>query len=382
MVYLTVRQSPAYHQISLEELLFPTEHTKKPYVNYNVTNTKTYELANASEKMLSSIDVSTLILKLCQFNSMTSELRKTKRSDHYTFYQIPKRSGGLRTISVPDPELMNALRILKTILETDFNALYHTCAFAYVPKRSIVSALQRHQNNNSHWFLKLDIHDFFGSITLDFAMQQLAMIFPFSEVCKNTTGAAALREAIELAFLNDGLPQGTPLSPLLTNLLMIPIDYKLSKTFREYENTNLVYTRYADDFLISSYSNFKWTEIQAMVIQVFKEFSVPFHLNKQKTRYGSNTGSGANWNLGLMLNADNEITIGRQRKRVFRSAITAYSRDKSKGVDWSLEDVQHILGEYSFFRMVEGRRADEVVASVAQKVGFDPIKQMRKDISC
>lgn len=232
MVYLTVKQSPAYHQISLEELMFPTENMKKPYVNYNVSNTKTYELKSVSQKTMDRVNVNALILRLCEFNARTKSLREVNRRDLYTFYKIPKRSGGLRTISVPEPNLMEALRELKLILELDFGALYHTCAFAYVKQRSVVSALQRHQSNESHWFAKFDLHDFFGSTTLDFVMQQLEMVFPFSEVCKNRIGKAALREAIELGFLDGGLPQGTPLSPTLTNIMMIPIDYKLAKALR------------------------------------------------------------------------------------------------------------------------------------------------------
>lgn len=380
MVYLTVPQAPAYHQISLEELLFPNENTRKPYVNYNVANTKTYELEEASDKALSHVDIDNLILILCQFNAATAHFREVDRSTLYRFYKIPKRSGGLRTISEPEPQLMEALRTLKTILEVNFGALYHTSAFAYVKKRSIVSALQRHQQNTSHWFAKFDIHDFFGSTTLEFVMSQLSMIFPFSEVCKNPVGYAALRDAIELGFLNGGLPQGTPLSPTLTNIMMIPVDFCINKALRAYEGVDFVYTRYADDFLVSSYTKFALKDVQRIIVDVLKQFNAPFALNTDKTRFGSNTGSGANWNLGLMLNAQNEITIGRSRKKNFKSSLTAYSRDKIDGRTWNLEDIQHVLGEYSFFRMVEKQNAESVVANIGERFGFDPIKSMRADL--
>lgn len=380
MVYLTVRQSPAYHQISLDELLFPTETTKKPYVNYNIGNTKTFELTEISEEKLKRVDVNSLILRLCEFNAMTKPLRSKNREDLYTFYKIPKKSGGLRTISVPDPQLMDALRILKSILEVDFGALYHTCAFAYIKNRNAVSALQRHQNNESHWFAKFDLHDFFGSTTLDFVMQQLEMIFPFSEVCKNRTGKDALKEAIELGFLNGGLPQGTPLSPTLTNIMMIPIDFKLAKAFREYDGPNLIYTRYADDFIISAKRSFMWTKVQKIILDTLESFKAPFILNTKKTRYGSNTGSGANWNLGLMLNAQNDITVGSQRKKMFKASLINYSNDKKRGIQWSLEDMQHVIGQYSYFRMVEGKNIDNIVASVEKKTGFNAIERMRADI--
>lgn len=381
MVYLTVRQSPAYHQISLEELLFPDENTKQPYVNYNIGNTKTYELESVSQRVLDRIDVNALILRLCAFNASTKSLREVNRKELYTFFKIPKRSGGFRQISAPEPRLMEALRELKLILELDFGALYHTCAFAYIEKRNTVSALKRHQNNESHWFAKFDLHDFFGSTTLDFVMQQLEMIFPFSEVCKNQTGKAALREALELGFLDGGLPQGTPLSPTLTNIMMIPIDYKLAKAFREFDGPNLVYTRYADDFIISSKHNFMWSHVQKIIIDTLREFKAPFALNKEKTRYGSNTGAGANWNLGLMLNAQNQITIGHKKKKWFRMTLMNYARDRVQGVPWSLEDIQHVLGNYSYYTSVEGKSIDDIVKDVQVKTGINVIVKMREAVS-
>lgn len=380
MVYLTVPQSPAYHQISIEELLFPDETTKKPYVNYNISNTKTYELDRINNRTLTKVDVEKLIRTLRWFNKTTADLRKGDREKRYTFYQVPKRSGGLRTISCPEQALMDALRRLKRILEVDFGALYHTCAFAYIKNRSIVSALQRHQQNSSHWFAKFDLHDFFGSTTLDFVMHQLSMIFPFSEVCKRKNGYAALREAIELGFLNGGLPQGTPLSPTLTNIMMIPIDFKISKALRNYNDADFVYTRYADDFLVSSYTKFALKDVENIIIDVLKQFKAPFTLNAEKTRFGSNTGSGANWNLGLMLNAENEITIGQRRKKNFKSSLIAYSRDKVNGRTWPLEDIQHTLGEFSFFKMVERQNAEDMVNNIAKRFGINAIKSMRADL--
>lgn len=381
MVYLTMRQSPAYHQISLEELLFPDESTKQPYVNYNIGNTKTYELESVSQRVLDRVDVNALILRLCAFNASTKALREVERKSLYTFYKIPKRSGGLRKISAPEPRLMEALRELKFILETDFGALYHTCAFAYVEKRNTVAAIKRHQNNESHWFAKFDLHDFFGSTTLDFVMQQLEMIFPFSEVCRNQTGKAALREALELGFLDGGLPQGTPLSPTLTNIMMIPIDYRLAKAFRNFDGPSLIYTRYADDFIISSKKSFMWSHVQKIIVDTLKDFNAPFTLNKDKTRYGSNTGAGANWNLGLMLNAQNQITVGHKRKKMLKLSLVNYARDSAKSVQWSVEDIQHVLGQYSYYKMVEGSAIEDIVKDVQKKTGINVVEKMKESVS-
>lgn len=60
MVYITVRQSPVYHQITLEELLFQS-YSGPSIINDNTTNTKTYEFETASEHFTSRIDVMELV---------------------------------------------------------------------------------------------------------------------------------------------------------------------------------------------------------------------------------------------------------------------------------------------------------------------------------
>ena len=184
---------------------------------------------------------------LRDFNNTHAPLFEVERKSLYNSFKIPKQSGGLRPIDAPTKPLMEALRQLKAILEIQFRALYHTSAFAYVRGRCTVDSLKRHQQRESRWFVKLDFTNFFGSTTLDFVMSQLSMIFPFSEVMKSDEGKAQLTRAMSLCFLNGGLPQGTPISPLLTNLIMIPIDHQISNTLRDYNKQQFVYTRYADD---------------------------------------------------------------------------------------------------------------------------------------
>lgn len=247
MYYITVKQPPMYHQMTLEEFLFNTE-VQSQIVNPNMTNTRTYEVETVSDRFLETINVGRLITKLVQFNDSVESLREVPRHELYHTFHIPKKSGGLRKIDAPNAELMDALRRLKTIFEEDFHALYHTSAFAYVKNRSTLDAVKRHQANESKWFGKYDLSNFFGSTTLEYVMYMFSMVFPFSEVMKHEIGKNMLRDALELAFLDGVLPQGTPLSPLITNVMMIPVDYKLANTFREYNHQRFVYTRYADDF--------------------------------------------------------------------------------------------------------------------------------------
>lgn len=377
MVYITVMQSPIYHQMTLEEFLF--QNFQAPTIlNTNVSNTRTYAYETVSEHFTSRIDTDALIRKLVRFNEQTEALRAQERSTLYETFHIPKRSGGLRRIDAPKPELMNALRNLKTIFEEDFHALYHTSAFAYVKNRCTVDAVKRHQKNNSKWFGKLDLHDFFGSTTLDYVIKMFSMVFPFSEIVKFPNGEAELRKALDLAFLNGGLPQGTPLSPLITNVMMIPVDYKLANAFRDFDKQRFIYTRYADDFIISSKVDFDVHRVEKLVVDTLHEFGAPFTINESKTRYGSS--AGRNWNLGVMLNKDNEITVGHKKKRQFQSMLYNYITDKRKGISWPREDVQTMQGLHSYYRMVEPETIDAIVKYTNEKMETDVLRLIKDDL--
>lgn len=378
MTYITSRKSVQHRQMTLEELLFMTE-IPQCAINSDPTSTYTYVCENLSREIQARVDVDKTTAKLAEFNRKTQTLREhNPRSDLYYTFHIPKKSGGLRRIDAPNEELKQALRDLKDIFENDFGVLYHTSAFAYIKGRNTVKAVKRHQENKSRWFGKYDLHDFFGSTTPEFVMKMLSMVFPFSEIVQSPYGKAELEKALSLAFLNGGLPQGTPLSPTLTNIMMIPVDHTVSNTLRDFNKQKYVYTRYADDFLVSSQYNFNFREIEKLIIDTLKKFDAPFTINSAKTRYGSS--SGANWNLGVMLNKDNIITIGSKKKRQFQAMLNSYILDRRNNRPWNISDIRVLDGYRSYYKMIEGDTIDKIVEHIGKKYGVNVAEMIHEDL--
>lgn len=380
-VYFTVKSSPMYKQMSTEELLFD-DYVSSHLITQNISNTRTYKLENVNRKLQKICNVEELTSKLEKFNNNYREIGSLPRESLYHTFFIPKHSGGLRRIDAPNAELMDALRSLKTIFEEDFHVLYHTSAFAYIKKRSTIDAVKRHQQNESNWYGKFDLSNFFGSTSLEFVMKMFSMIFPFSEVVKTKRGKVALEQSLDLAFLNGGLPQGTPISPLITNVMMIPIDYKLSNTLKsfsgqqdteEQSHQRLIYTRYADDFLISSKYEFNIKAVEKFIVDTLAEFNAPFTLNSAKTRYGSR--AGRNWNLGIMVNKDNNLTVGHKKKKQFQAMLSSYIMDKLNGKEWCKNDVQVMEGYRNYYRMIEGTVIDNIVSHIANKFNVETVER-------
>lgn len=366
MPYITVPVSQKFHQISFDDILNGMNESVFERQMEDTHDTKTVFRNNTPQKLLDDTDFDGMIAALVRFNEKYINLINTEdKSTLYRSFKIPKRSGGLRQINAPLDDLMNALRELKYLFEKKLYASYHTAAFAYVKGRSTIDAVKRHQRNKSRWFLKLDFHDFFGSSKPEFIISQLETIFPFNEIVARPNGREALVKALSICYLNNCLPQGTPISPTLTNLFMIPIDHYIAKTAREM-TPHLVYTRYADDIILSSDLAFNWREVQDTIVDIVaNKFHAPFSLNTTKTRYGSS--AGRNWNLGVMLNSDNQITIGHSKKKVFKAMLFSFMNDEKNGNVWSLEDTQHLQGLISYYKMVEGATIETIIKSYSAK---------------
>lgn len=278
-------------------------------------------------------------------NPVQINFNKTLNDFNYTQFKIPKRSGGYRTIDAPNPKLKEEqYKFLKYFEHT--NSAVHNNAYAYVKGRECLNALQLHQKNGSRWFLKLDLKSFFPSCTADFVVHQLKQLFPLNNPEVFTP---EIEEWFRQVCFKEGvLPQGAPTSPKLCNLIMIPFDHAIVAQLHKIDH-NFIYTRYADDILISNKYDFNYTEIVKVLENIFKD--TPLTINKAKTRYGSN--AGRNWNLGLMTNKDNNITVGHRRKRQLKIALHNFMSDYTNNIPWELADLYHLQGELSYIKHIE-----------------------------
>lgn len=290
----------------------------------------------------------------------------------YYEFKIPKRSGGLRTINAPKTEFKEALSKVKDIFEQKLKCLAHNAAYAYTKQRSVMDALKIHQTNKSNWYLKVDLTDFFPSCTETFIYKQLKQLYPFYYF--KAPYNDLLKKIIKICCLHGGLPQGTPISPLLTNLVMVPYDYKISNALKRGIGEHWVYTRYADDILISSKSDFDWKKME----NILAENLTPFQIKHEKTRYGSRAGS--NWNLGLMLNKDNNITLGSNKKKLINAMLNNFIRDFKNNIFWSREDVYQLQGHLSYLKQIEPNYYNYIVQKYEAKYNIRDYRNLIKFI--
>ena len=362
MIYVTTRQKVEEKQITWMDIISGVSNVDLGTNGTPGTITHCYE--ELPERFKNSIYVDDMIDILEKFNETHKSLFEKDRKTLYRHFSVPKKTGGLRPIDAPCDELQNALNELRIILTEKFGVLYHTAAYAYITGRSTYQEVHKHQVNKSNWFLKTDFSGFFPSTTLEFTMKMLSMVFPLSEICKVERGYKALEKAISLAFLNGGLPQGTVVSPTLTNILSIPMDHRI---FNDLAHKHMVYTRYADDIHISCVQKFDKDKMVKYIESVLKEFGAPWKIKPEKTLFGTNKACSANWLLGLCLNKDNNITVGWRRKDAFKAATSNLMMDYKHGKSWNIDDIQYYRGNLSYYMSIEKDYFKKVIERLENK---------------
>lgn len=289
---------------------------------------------------------------------------------YYHHFKIPKHSGGWRDINAPNDDLKAYQKEVCMYFQNTLKMLEHDAAYAYTKNRSSVDALKVHQATGANWFFKADVSNFFPSHNEDYIVAQLKRIYPMNYILESTQAEMDLRTILKACLLNDELPQGSPLSPALTNILMVPIDYELRKALINKDDNFYTYTRYADDIQITSPHNFNFNEITQLINSTFELFDAPFKLKPEKTRYGSK--NGRNWNLGIMYNKNNELTLGHKRNQKLRAKIYQFfSDDLTEETKWSKMQVQQLMGEVAYAKMVEPDYINFVLNKYSTKFNKD-----------
>lgn len=378
MIYITTKQYRKPKQLTWEDVIADNvilSDFVNDTSNSTATITRRYEKLDLAVK--SKVDVNGMIKWLKKFNEDNEELFKADRNTLFRSFKIPKNSGGYRPIDEPLEPLMSQLYRLTTFLKESCGLLYHTAAFAYIEHRSIADCNMKHIKNKSNWYLKTDFTGFFPHSNLEFVMWMASMIFPLCLICEIEEGYIELRKALSLNYKADGtMPQGSPLSPFLTNIVMIPIDYTLFNYFAE---RKIVYTRYADDMILSAEAKFPWKDCVKHIEDVLKEFKAPYEIKDEKTRFGS--VKGQNWNLGLMCTCcgdEYRLTVGYRAKKYFKSALCSFILDTLHNKPWDLGDVQHLRGQLSYYHMIEPEYFDNIVATQNKKWNVNVDKMFKK----
>jgi len=158
---------------------------------------------------------------------------------------IPKPDGGVRTLGVPTVVDRLIQQALHQVLQPIFEPTFSASSFGFRQGKSAHDAVRQAQaqvQSGRHWVVDMDLEKFFDRVNHDVLMARVA------RKVRDKRALKLIRRFLEAGMMTEGLvqqrtqgtPQGGPLSPLLSNILLTDLDNHL-------EARGLAFCRYADD---------------------------------------------------------------------------------------------------------------------------------------
>ena len=162
--------------------------------------------------------------------------------------EIPKANGGVRKLGIPTVLDRVIQQAMVQVLSPIFEPYFSEYSYGFRPNRccqmAIIKALE-YFNDGYDWIVDIDLEKFFDNVPHD---RLLRMV---SDVVKDGNVVSLVNKFLKAGVMIQGnyedtvigTPQGGPLSPLLSNVMLNKLD-------KELEARNLHFTRYADDTII------------------------------------------------------------------------------------------------------------------------------------
>src|ERR1700747_2004349 len=159
--------------------------------------------------------------------------------------EIPKPDGGMRKLGVPTVLDRFIQQAVMPVLQSKWDRTFSRHSYGFRPGRSAhqgVEAAQEYIAAGYRWVVDLDLEKFFDRVNHDRLMAKLAGRISDKRMLKLVRAflQAGVMENGLVSAVDEGTPQGGPLSPLLSNIVLDELDQELGRR-------GLRYARYADD---------------------------------------------------------------------------------------------------------------------------------------
>jgi RNA-directed DNA polymerase len=266
---------------------------------------------------------------------------------------IPKPQGGERTLGIPtvlDRLIQQAIhQQLSAVWEPEFSE--HSYGFR--PGRSAhdaVRAAQAFITAGKRWVIDIDLKNFFDRVDHDKLMSRVAQKVRDKRLLRLI--GEYLRAPLQTPDgcqqkRTRGTPQGGPLSPLLANITLDPLD-------KELEQRGLSFVRYADDIAIFVSSARSAERVEASVI-AWIEKHLKVEVNRDKSGSGPSDQSGL---LGFRLYADGRIGVAPKTIARLKATVRELWEARQSVTSNQLRDQwqRYIRGWWQYFQLADWRR--------------------------
>src|SRR5690606_10528339 len=272
---------------------------------------------------------------------------------------IPKPSGGIRTLGVPTAVDRLIQQALHQVLQPLFEPTFSDGSVGFRPGRSAQQAVRRAQayiREGKRWVVDIDLEKFFDRVNHDVLMSRVARKVGDRRVLKlirRFLEAEMMQEGVTMAR-TEGTPQGGPLSPLLSNILLNDLDQEL-------ERRRLAFCRYADDCNIYVGSRVAGERVMSR-IRAFLEDVLHLRINTAKSAVAPP------WKrkfLGYTFTAQREsrLRIAKDSMQRLMARVRALLRaGRGRSLSRTIETLNPLLrGWITYFQLTQTQRMLELL---------------------
>jgi len=163
--------------------------------------------------------------------------------------EIPKPGGGTRSLSIPNVEDRVVQEAIRRAIEPLYEPTFHPSSHGFRPKRSCHSAIaeaSKYVADGYGWVVDIDLSKFFDRVHHQRLLARLQSKIDDRTLMRTLSRILRASTVLEDGMLersDEGVPQGGPLSPLLSNIVLDELDWELARRGHRF-------IRYADDVAV------------------------------------------------------------------------------------------------------------------------------------
>ncbi|MFC1807762.1 group II intron reverse transcriptase/maturase [Candidatus Omnitrophota bacterium] len=267
--------------------------------------------------------------------------------------EIPKPQGrGKRTLGIPTVLDRLIQQALHQILSPIFDSGFSEYSYGFRPRRNAHMAIKQSQAyvaNGKRWVVDIDLEKFFDRVNHDMLMARVA------RKVKDKRALLLIRRYLQAGVMEGGLttinregtPQGGPLSPLLSNVILDDLDKELKRRGHDF-------CRYADDFNIYVRTK-KAAERVLTSITAYLEHKLKLKVNRDKSRIGR-PWKGKFLGYSMTSNKEPKLKVAAESMKRLKKKLKAKFRvGKGQNIKRFIETELNpvLIGWSNYFRLGE-----------------------------